>query len=59
MRKQAQRFGAEFKAGAVSEVDLSRRPFRIAAGKDTYEAKTLIVAAGASAVFSAFLPSAF
>jgi thioredoxin reductase (NADPH) len=49
MRKQAQRFGAEFKAGAVSEVDLSRRPFKIDAGKDTYEAKTLIVAAGASA----------
>ena len=49
MRKQAQRFGAEFKAGAVSEVDLNRRPFKIAAGKDTYEAKTLIVAAGASA----------
>ena len=49
MRKQAERFGAEFKAGAVSEVDLSRRPFKIVAGKDTYEAKTLIVAAGASA----------
>src|SRR6202043_3355597 len=49
MRKQAQRFGAEFKSGAVSEVDLSRRPFRIGAGKDTYETKTLIVAAGASA----------
>lgn len=49
MRKQAQRFGAEFKAGAVSEVDLSKRPFKITAGKDTYEAKTLIVAAGASA----------
>jgi thioredoxin reductase (NADPH) len=49
MRKQAQRFGAEFKSGAVSEVDLSRRPFKITAGKDTYEAKTLIVAAGASA----------
>src|SRR6266481_4942984 len=49
MRKQAQRFGAEFKSGAVSEVDLSRRPFKIVAGKDTYEAKTLIVAAGASA----------
>src|SRR3981081_4254050 len=49
MRKQDQRFGAEFKAGAVSEVDLSRRPFRISAGKDIYEAKTLIVAAGASA----------
>jgi thioredoxin reductase (NADPH) len=49
MRKQAERFGAEFKSGAVSEVDLSRRPFKIVAGKDTYESKTLIVAAGASA----------
>ena len=49
MRKQAERFGAEFKSGAVSQVDLSRRPFKIAAGKDTYESKTLIVAAGASA----------
>lgn len=49
MRKQAQRFGAEFKAGAVSEVDLTKRPFKIAAGKETYEAKSLIVAAGASA----------
>jgi thioredoxin reductase (NADPH) len=49
MRKQAERFGAEFKSGAVSEVDLSRRPFKIVAGKETYETKTLIVAAGASA----------
>ncbi len=49
MRKQAQKFGAEFKAGAVAEVDLSQRPFRITAGKDTYEAQALIVAAGASA----------
>ena len=49
MRKQAQRFGAEFKAGAVSEVDLTKRPFKITAGKETYEAKSLIVAAGASA----------
>jgi len=49
MRKQAERFGAEFKSGAVSEVNLSRRPFKIVAGKETYETKTLIVAAGASA----------
>ena len=49
MRKQAEKFGTEFKAGAVSEVDLSRRPFRITAGKETFEAKALIVAAGASA----------
>ena len=49
MRKQAQKFGTEFKAGLVSGVDLTKRPFKIAAGKDVYEARTLIVAAGASA----------
>ena len=49
MRKQAARFGAEFKAGAVTEADLSRRPFKITAGKGSYETKALIVAAGASA----------
>jgi thioredoxin reductase (NADPH) len=49
MRKQAQKFGAEFKAGAVTEVDLHKRPFKIIAGKHTYETEALIVAAGASA----------
>src|SRR5216110_3447011 len=49
MRKQAKKFGAEFRAGAVTEVDVSKRPFKIIAGKDTYEARSLIVAAGASA----------
>lgn len=49
MRKQAKKFGAEFKAGAVTEVDLRQRPFKITAGKDTYETQALIVAAGASA----------
>jgi len=49
MRKQAEKFGTEFKAGVISEVDLSQRPFKITAGKDVYETKTLIVAAGASA----------
>jgi thioredoxin reductase (NADPH) len=49
MRKQAQRFGATFKAGAITAVDLSRRPFKLTAGNETYETKSLIVAAGASA----------
>lgn len=49
MRKQAQKFGTEFKAGLVDEVDFSTRPFRVIAGKDIYESKTVIVAAGASA----------
>src|SRR2546422_6506681 len=34
MRKQAQKFGAEFKAGAVTGVDLSKRPFKITAAKE-------------------------
>src|SRR5260370_4421382 len=49
MRKQAHKFGTDFKAGAVTEVDVSKRPFKVTAGKDTYETKALIVAAGASA----------
>ena len=49
MRKQAQKFGAHFKAGTVSEVDLTQRPFKIKVGDEVYEAKSLIVAAGASA----------
>jgi thioredoxin reductase (NADPH) len=49
MRKQAAKFGAEFKSGVISEVDVTVRPFKITAGKETYEAQSLIVAAGASA----------
>ena len=49
MRKQAMRFGAEFKAGTVTEVDLRERPFKVIAGNDVYETRALIVAAGASA----------
>ena len=48
-RKQAQRFGAEFRPGAVTQVDLSKRPYKITAGKETYECESLIVASGASA----------
>jgi thioredoxin reductase (NADPH) len=48
-RKQAQRFGTEFRSGAVTSVDLSKRPFKVIAGKETYESEALIVAAGASA----------
>ncbi len=48
-RKQAQRFGAKFRSGAVSSVDLKGRPFKIEVAKETFECQTLIVAAGASA----------
>ena len=49
IKKQAARFGAEYMHGAVTEVDLSQRPFKIKVGGETIETKTLIVAAGASA----------
>ncbi len=49
MRKQAERFGAEFKSGAITDVDFSKRPFKISAGKDTYETRSLIIASGATA----------
>jgi thioredoxin reductase (NADPH) len=49
MRKQAERFGAEFRTGAITEVDLSKRPFQIATAKESFEARALIIASGASA----------
>ena len=49
MRKQAQRFGATFRAGSVTAVDLSRRPFRVEVAAEKFECESLIVAAGASA----------
>jgi thioredoxin reductase (NADPH) len=49
MRKQAERFGAEYKAGAITAVDLSKRPFRVTADKETYQTQALIIASGASA----------
>jgi len=49
MRKQAARFGAEFKAGAITDVDLSKRPFKISTAQDVFETRALIIASGASA----------
>ncbi len=49
MKKQAQRFGAEFKPGNVTKVDLSQRPFKLWVEDAEIETKALIVASGASA----------
>ena len=49
MKQQAERFGAEFSWGTVSESDLSKRPFRLNIDGEWHECKTLIVATGASA----------
>ncbi len=47
MRKQAERFGAEFVDDDFTSVDLSTRPFKISVGDKTYEGKSVIIATGA------------
>ena len=49
MKKQAERFGAEYRADNVTKADLSKRPFKLWIGEEEIETKTLIVASGASA----------
>lgn len=49
MKRQAQRFGAEYRAGTVVAVDLRSRPFTVTTEEAVYGAMSLIVATGASA----------
>ncbi len=49
MKKQAERFGAEYRQGVVEEADLSQRPFRLRIDGEWEECRTLIIASGASA----------
>ena len=49
MKKQAERFGAIYKDGEVTEADLSKRPFRLKLEGEWIETRTLIVASGAKA----------
>jgi len=52
MRKQAERFGAEFKTGWVNAVDLSQRPFKLTVeGHGELTAEALVIATGASAKY--------
>lgn len=50
MRKQAERFGAEFKTGWVNAIDFSKRPFQLSVeGQADIFAESLIISTGASA----------
>ena len=49
MKKQAQRFGAEYRHGRVVEANLRQRPFTLKGDSGEYTCDTLIVATGASA----------
>ncbi|AOZ92729.1 thioredoxin-disulfide reductase [Paenibacillus crassostreae] len=52
MRKQAERFGAEFKSGWVERVDFSTRPFKVQVdGLGELLAETVIISTGASAKY--------
>lgn len=48
-RKQAERFGTKIISGTVTEVDMSRRPFRLTVNSEEVLAEAVIVATGASA----------
>jgi thioredoxin reductase (NADPH) len=50
-RKQAERFGARLITTDVTEVDFSSHPLIVRVGADEYQAKAVIVATGASAMW--------
>lgn len=47
MRKQTERFGAKIENRNVTDVDFSKKPFRVFTGKEEYFSKTVIIATGA------------
>ncbi|HLJ76675.1 MAG TPA: FAD-dependent oxidoreductase, partial [Acidobacteriaceae bacterium] len=49
MRKQASRFGAQFRLGHLVTADLMKHPFSLNLGSESIHARTLIIASGASA----------
>lgn len=50
LKEQAERFGARFVPGQVSEIDLSKRPFKFVVDEEkTYETQAVIIASGATA----------
>jgi len=50
MRRQAERFGAQFVGGWVTKADFGRRPFRVEVeGQGVLEAESVIISTGASA----------
>lgn len=48
LQQQAERFGARVKFGTVESVDASKQPFTLTVDGDLVEARTIIIASGAS-----------
>ena len=52
LRRQAERFGADIRTGAVTQIDLSSRPFHVIVdGEKEIKAESLIIATGATAKY--------
>ncbi len=49
MKRQAERFGAEYRAERVVAVDFAKRPFAVRTEENAYEAEAVVIATGASA----------
>lgn len=49
IKKQALKFGADIRSGAVTSVDFSRQPLEITVGDETHHTRSVIIATGASA----------
>src|SRR5690554_4233720 len=50
-KKQAARFGARFEYKTVTKVDFSTHPFKVYSGDQEWEAKSVIIATGATAKY--------
>jgi len=48
IRKQAEKFGAEFDFGEVTAVDLEAKPFKVEVGKRMVETRAIIIATGSA-----------
>lgn len=52
LRKQAERFGSEIRAGVITSVDFSERPFKVTVdGRRHIEAEAVIICTGATAKY--------
>jgi thioredoxin reductase (NADPH) len=56
MRKQAERFGAEFLTEKVTRVDFSKRPFKMWVRESEYQADAVIVSTGARSLMLGLEP---
>ena len=48
MRNQAERFGAEFVMDQITDIDIDGPPFKLTGASQSYQARTVIIATGAS-----------